>query len=69
MKLLLLALCAVILGLGIVAVLAWGASPPPWLAGLEAALLAGAALAYGFTGCLPALSHWLWLRPCAGQFS
>src|SRR3954447_26561537 len=61
-----LVLCASALVGGIVALLAWGASPPPWLAGLEAALLAGAALLYGFTAWLPALPRWLWLRPIRG---
>lgn len=66
MKTLPLILCAAALGGGIAAMLAWGVFPPPWLAGLEAALLAGAALLYGFTAYLPTLPHWLWLRPIRG---
>jgi hypothetical protein len=58
--------CAAALGCGIAAMLAWGVTPPAWLAGLEAALLAGAALLYGFTAYLPALPRWLWLRPIRG---
>lgn len=66
MKTLALLFCAAALACGIAAMLVWGATPPPWLAGLEAALLAGAALIYGFTAYLPALPRWLWLRPIRG---
>jgi hypothetical protein len=58
--------CAAALACGIAALLAWGVTPPLWLAGLEAALLAGAALTYGFAAYAPALPRWLWLRPIRG---
>jgi hypothetical protein len=61
-----LILCAAALACGIAAMLVCGITPPAWLAGLEAALLAGAALIYGFTAYLPALPRWLWLRPVRG---
>jgi hypothetical protein len=66
MKALPLALCAGALLGGIVALLVWGASPPVWLAGLEAALLMGAALLYGYFGRVPDVPRWLWLRPIRG---
>jgi hypothetical protein len=66
MKTSLLLFCAAALGGGITALLAWGATPPPWLAGLEAATLTGAALVYGFTNYAPSLPRWLWLRPIRG---
>ncbi len=68
MKTFSLLFCAAALACGIAAMLVWGVTPPPWLAGLEAALLAGAALlyGYGFTAYLPALPRWLWLRPIRG---
>src|SRR5581483_6720891 len=66
MKHLPLILCAIALMLGIVAVLAWGFSPPAWLAGTVAALLMGAALVYGFTAYIPEIGAWLWLRPIRG---
>lgn len=61
-----LILVAAVLGLGIAGLLAWGLHPPPWLTGLEAAFLSGAALAYGFTAKLPKVPGCLWLRPVRG---
>ena len=52
---------AAVLACGIVVMLLWGFSPPPSLAGLEAALLSGAALIYGFTAWRPTLP-----RTCCG---
>lgn len=60
-----LILCAAVLACGIAAMLMWGISPPAWLSGLEAAVLSGAALLYGFAW-LPSLPQWLWLRPIRG---
>ena len=57
---------AAVLACGIVVMLLWGFSPPPSLAGLEAALLSGAALIYGFTAWRPTLPRVLWLRPVRG---
>jgi hypothetical protein len=60
-----LTLClAAVLG-GIMALLNWGATPPPWLAGTEAALIMAVALSYGFTARLPRIP-WLALRPVRG---
>jgi hypothetical protein len=66
MKTLALLFCALALAGGIIGLLFWGAAPPPWLAGLEAGLFAGAALVYGFTQWRPTLPRWLWLRPIRG---
>lgn len=66
MKTLPLIACAAALAGGIAIMLRWGIDPPPWLAGLEAAVLAGAALVYGYTAWLPTLPRWLWLRPIRG---
>jgi hypothetical protein len=66
MKTLSLFSCAAVLAGGIAAMLAWGISPPVWLTCLEAALLSGAALIYGFTAWLPTLPQWLWPRPIRG---
>jgi hypothetical protein len=55
---------AAILG-GIIALLHWGATPPAWLAGTEAALIMALALNYGFTARLPQIP-WLALRPVRG---
>jgi len=66
MKTLPMALCVAALLGGIIALLVWGGSPPAWLAGLEAALLMGAALLYGYVGHVPAIGRWLWLRPIRG---
>jgi hypothetical protein len=60
-----LALCAAALLGGIVALLHWGVTPPPWLAGIEAALIMGVAMSYGFTARLPRIP-WLALRPVRG---
>jgi hypothetical protein len=57
---------AAVLACGIAVMLLWGFSPPPSLAGLEAALLSGGALIYGFTAWRPTLPRWLWLRPVRG---
>jgi hypothetical protein len=64
-KTLQLTLCLAVLLGGIVALLHWGAAPPPWLAGSEAMLLMGVALTYGYTGRLPRFP-WLALRPVRG---
>jgi hypothetical protein len=66
MKALHLVLCAVVVASGIAAMLMRGFTPPAWLAGLEAALLSGAALLYGYTAWLPTLPQWLRLRPIRG---
>jgi len=58
--------CAVILACGIVALLAWGLNPPPWMLGLEAALLVGSATVFGFTAWLPDPRPLLRLRPVKG---
>ena len=58
--------CAAVLACGVAAMLMWGIFPPAWLTCLEAALLSGAALLYGYTAWLPTLPHWLWLRPIRG---
>jgi hypothetical protein len=60
-----LALCAAALLGGIVALLHWGVTPPPWLAGIEAALIMGIAMNYGFTARLPRIP-WLACRPIRG---
>jgi hypothetical protein len=60
-----LVLCAAALLGGIVALLHWGVTPPPWLAGIEAALIMGVAMSYGFTARLPRIP-WLALRPVRG---
>ena len=60
-----LSLCAAALLGGIVALLQWGVTPPPWLAGTEAMLLMGVAMNYGFTARLPRVP-WLALRPVRG---
>jgi hypothetical protein len=60
-----LTLCLAALLGGIIALLHWGATPPPWLAGTEAALIMALALTYGFTGRLPQIP-WLGLRPVQG---
>ncbi len=66
MRLISLIACAAALALGILALLVQGLAPPPWLTGLEAMALAGAALMYGYTGRPPAVPGWLWLRPVRG---
>ena len=58
-------LCVAALLGGIIALLNWGATPPPWLAGTEAALIMGVALSYGFTARLPRVP-WLRMRPVRG---
>lgn len=68
MRYLPLILCALAMLGGCCALLVWGAHPPVWLAGLEAALLAVSALVYGFTAYLPAIPRWLFLRPVKGAF-
>lgn len=68
LRILPLALTAVAMAGGCIAMLVFGLHPPLWLATLEAALLSGAALVYGFTACLPALPAWVWLRPVRGAF-
>ena len=60
-----LVLCAAALLGGIFALLHWGATPPPWMAGTEAALIMAVALNYGFTARLPRVP-WLVLRPVRG---
>jgi hypothetical protein len=60
-----LTLCLAALLGGIIALLHWGATPPAWLAGSEAALLMALALNYGFTARLPQVP-WLALRPVQG---
>jgi hypothetical protein len=66
LKYLPLNLCALALALGIIALLAWGLTPPAWLAGSVAALLMGAALTYGFTAYIPNITPWLWVKPIRG---
>jgi hypothetical protein len=66
LKLLPLISCVFVLAGGIATMLLCGLTPPPWLAGLEATLLAGAALVYGFTAYFPSMPRWLWLRPVRG---
>ncbi len=66
MKLLPLFLCAVAMLLGCAALWSWGTSPPAWLKGLEAALLAVAALLYGYFRYLPRIPGWLLARPVRG---
>lgn len=68
MRYLPLILCSIAMIGGCCALLVWGAHPPAWLAGLEAALLAVSALVYGFTAYLPALPRWVFLRPVKGAF-
>jgi hypothetical protein len=58
--------CGAVLGCGLAFMLTWGLTPPAWLAVLEAALLSGAALLYGYTAWQPSLPAWLWLRPVRG---
>lgn len=65
MKNLQLTLCIAALLAGIIALLNWGATPPPWLAATEAALIMAVALSYGFTARLPQVP-WLALRPVRG---
>jgi hypothetical protein len=60
-----LVLCSAALLGGIIALIHWGATPPPWLAGTEAALIMALALSYGFTARLPQIP-WLALRPVRG---
>jgi hypothetical protein len=60
-----LTLCLAALLGGIIALLNWGATPPAWLAGTEAALIMAVALNYGFTARLPSIP-WLALRPVRG---
>jgi hypothetical protein len=61
-----LTLCTAALLGGIIALINWGLNPPLWLGVIQAALLMGAALVYGFTAYLPTLAPWLWLRPIRG---